>query len=120
MKRSIAVVFLFVAGCGANPDTAAVEKYLRSTYSNVDVLQIEPIEAPEYVTVSKVPNSHRSKPSDKPAVCGVRVRFHWKTGNRTTHDEQIVWVTGDHQAVDWSGNPEGDNWRKYVRTLAKK
>ena len=121
MKRYFAVVFLFVVGCGANADTTAAEKYIRSTHANVDVLQIDKLEGPEYVTLSKVPDSHRSKKSnDKPAACGVRVRFTWKDGSRTTHDDRVVWVSSEHQTVDWSGNPEGDNWRNYVRSLAKK
>jgi hypothetical protein len=121
MKKGIAFVFLCVAGCGSgsNPDTAAVEKYIRNSHANVELVKIE-VEDPEYGTFSKVPDSHRTKPADKPAACGVRVRFHWKDGSRTTHDDRVVWVTSDHQPVDWSGNPEGDNWRKYVRSLAKK
>ena len=122
MRRSIAVVVFFFVGCsGPNADTAAVEKYLRSTHANADVFQIDKLEGPEYVAGVKVPDSHRSKKSDnKPAACGVRVRFTWKDGSRTTHDNQIVWVSSDHEVVDWSGNPEGDNWRNYVRSLAKK
>jgi hypothetical protein len=121
MRRSIAlVVFLFVAGCGfgPNPDTAAAEKFVRSSYSNVEIERLE-TEGPEYATVSKIPDSHRVKPADRPAACGVRVRFTWRDGNRTTHDDWVVWVTSDHQAIDRSGNGSGDNWRQLVRSAAK-
>lgn len=26
----------------------------------------------------------------------------------------------DHKAIDGSGNPDGDNWRQYVRSFGKK
>jgi hypothetical protein len=32
----------------------------------------------------------------------------------------VVWVTSDHKAIDWSGNPDGDKWRPYVQSFAKK
>ena len=121
MQRSIALVFLFAVGCARapNPDTGAAEKYVRNNYANVQITDIAS-EEPEYATVSKVPAGHRTKPSNKPVACGVRVRFTWRDGNRTTHDDWVVWVTSDHHAVDWSGNPDGDKWRQYVRSCAKK
>jgi hypothetical protein len=48
------------------------------------------------------------------------VRFRLRDGGRTTNDNAVVWVTGDHNAVDWTGNPDGDNRRQYVRRFAKK
>jgi hypothetical protein len=49
----------------------------------------------------------------------VRVRFTWKDENRTTHDDMVVWVSGDHKAVGWSNNPNGDRWRQFVQSVAK-
>jgi hypothetical protein len=121
MRRSICLVFLFLIGCGMgpNPDAVEAEKYVRSHYSNVEMVQIV-AEEPEYAAVSKVPDSHRAKPSDQPPACGVRVRFTWRDEGRTTHDDWLVWVTNDHQPIDWSGNPAGDNWRQYLRSHAAK
>jgi hypothetical protein len=121
MRRSIALVLLFVAGCGSGSslDTAAAEKFVRSSYSNVDMVDLK-VEGPEYATVSTIPESHRTKPADKPAACAVRVKFTWRDENRTTHDDWVVWVTGDHQVIDRTGNGDGDNWRQHVRAIAKK
>ena len=121
MKRAIAFVVLCGVGCGSgsNADTAAVEKYIRNSHANVELLKLE-IEEPEYGAFSKVPDSHRTRPWTSLAACGVGVRFQWKDGSRTTRDDRVVWVTSDHQPIDWSGNAEGDNWRKFVRSLAKK
>jgi len=120
MRRSIAFVFLFVAGCetGQNPDTVAARELVRSLYSNVDAT-ILVVEEPEYATIPKIRRGSGGTLSDKSAACGVRVKFEWRYGGRTTHDDWVVWVTSDHKAVDWVGNPDGDKWRPYVRSLAK-
>jgi hypothetical protein len=121
MRRSIALVFLFLAGCAAStePDTDAARAYVRSGYSNVDI--VLDVEEPEYATIPKIPRDHlASSVPDRSAACGVRVRFTWRDGNRTTHDDWVVWVTSDHKAVGWSGNPDRDKWRQYVRSVAKK
>jgi hypothetical protein len=121
MRRSIALVFLFVVGCGTSsePDTDAAREYVRRAYSNVDI--VLDVEEPEYATIPKIPRDHLAKSvPDRSAACGVRVRFTWRDGNRTTHDDWVVWLTSDHKAVDWTGNPNGDKWRQFVRSLAKK
>ena len=116
---------LFTAGCMETPDhaaaadQAAAEACVRNAYSNVEMVKIA-VEEPEYAAVSKVPDSHRTKPADSPATCGVRVRFTWRDENRTTHDDWVVWVTSDHKMIDWSSNPVGDKWRQYVQSAAKK
>jgi hypothetical protein len=40
--------------------------------------------------------------------------------DKKIQDDWVVWVTSNHKAVDWSGNADGDNWRQYVRSFAKK
>jgi hypothetical protein len=121
MRRLIALAFLFAAGCatGPNPDAVAAEKYVRNGYTNVEMVQLES-EEPEYAAFPKIPNSHRPKPADRPAACGVRVRFTWRDEGRTTHDDWLVWVTSDHEAIEWTSNPVGDNWRQYLRSHAAK
>jgi hypothetical protein len=121
MRRSIAILFLVVGGCAKapNPDPVAAEAYVRRNYANAQITEMAS-EEPEYATVSKVSGGHRTKPSDKPIACGVRVRFTWRDGTPTTHDDWVVWLTNDHQAVDWNGNPDGDKWRQYVRSCVKK
>jgi hypothetical protein len=120
MRRSIALVFLFVVGCGSasNPDTVAARELVRSFYPSADSVIVE---EPEYATIPKIPKKGvGASPPDRPAACGVRVRFRYQDGGRTTSDDWVVWVTSDHKAIDWSGNPDGDKWRQYVRSFAKK
>jgi hypothetical protein len=121
VQRSIPLILLFVAGCssGPTPDAIAAAEYVRSHYSNVEMVRLE-TEVPEYAAVAKITDGHRVKPWDSAAACAVRVRFSWRDGNRTTHDDWVVWVTGDHKALDWSSNSNRDNWRRYVRSFAKK
>jgi hypothetical protein len=124
MRRSVALFLLFVVGCGTSskPDTDAAREKVRSFYSSPAIsLDITLNEEPEYAAIPKIPRDHlaRSVP-DRSAACGVRVRFTWRDGNRTTHDDWVVWVTSDHKAVGWSGNPAGDNWRQFVRSFATK
>jgi hypothetical protein len=126
MRRLTALVFLFVAGCGsgtaAKLDMAAAREFVQSRYSNPAIsLEFNLVEAPEYVTLPKIPRDHIAAGfPDRSAACGVRIRFTWREGNRTTHDDWVVWVNSDHKAVGWSSNAGGDTWREYVRTLAKK
>ena len=115
---------LFVAGCGAgpNPETTAAREFVRSFYSSPAItFDITLVEEPEYAAIPKIPREHLvSSVPDRSAACGVRVRFTWRDEGRTTHDDWVVWVTDDHKAVGWSGNPDGDKWRQYVQSLAKK
>jgi hypothetical protein len=124
MRRSIALVFLVVAGCGpaSKADSDAAREFVRSFYSSPDItLDLTLDGEPEYAAIPKIPRDHLvSSAPDRSAACGVRVRFTYRDGNRTTHDDWIVWVASDHKAVGWSGNPDGDKWRQYVRSLAKK
>jgi hypothetical protein len=39
----------------------------------------------------------RVTPSDRPAACGVPVRY--RDGGRTTSDDWVVRVTSDHKAI---------------------
>jgi len=109
-----ALVFLFGIGCGTAPnaDTLAARELLRSLNKYAEIVLVE---GPEYATIPKIP-----KPPDRSAACGVRIRFRWQDGGRTTNDDWVIWVTSDHKAIDWSGNPNGDNWREYVRSFARK
>jgi hypothetical protein len=124
MRRSIVLVFLFVAGCGtaSTADTDAAREYVRSFYSSPGIdLDITLDEEPEYAAISNIPRDRLvSSAADRSAACGVRVRLTWRDGNRTTHDDWVVWVTSDHKAVGWSSNPDRDKWRQYVRSFAKK
>jgi hypothetical protein len=120
MRRSFALVCLFGIGCGYGtaPDTDAAQALVLRLHSNVDTI-VDVDQQPEYATIAKIPgreagNAHQ----DKSAACGVRVRFQWRDGGRTTHDDWVVWVTSDHKAVGWSSNTKGDNWREYVRSFA--
>jgi hypothetical protein len=119
-----ACVALSVAGCGSTskPDTDAAREFVRTVYSNpaIDV-DVTLVEEPEYAAIPKIPRERlASSVPDRSAACGVRVRFSWRDENRTTHDDMVVWVTSDHKAVGWSSNPDRDNWRQYVRSVAKK
>jgi hypothetical protein len=123
MRKSIALVFLFLVGCGSDtkPDTDAAREFLQRQFSNpAIILDITLVEEPEYAAIPKISRGRSAKLGDKPAACGVRVRFTWRDEGRTTHEDWIVWVDSDHKAIDWCGNPERDNWRKYVQSLAKK
>ena len=124
MRRSVALLLLFVVGCGTSsePDTDAAREHVRSFYSSPAItLDITLNEEPEYATIPKIPRDHLANSvPDRSAACGVRVWFTWRDGNRTTHDDWVVWVTSDHKAVGWSGNPGGDKWRQYVQSVAKK
>ena len=123
MRRFLALGLLFTAGCGTETklDTDAAREFVRRSYSNPAIsLEITLDEEPEYANLPKIPRGSNGTLSDKSAACGVRVRFTWRDEGRTTHDDWVVWVTSDHKAIDWVGNPERDNWRKYVRSFAKK
>ena len=122
MRRSFVLLCLFGIGCGYGtaPDTDAAQAFVLGLHSNVDtIVNVDP--EPEYAPVPKIPKRNvGSTHPDTPAACAVRVRFHWRDGGRTTHDDWVVWVTSDHKAVGWSSNADGDNWRRYVRSFAKK
>jgi hypothetical protein len=124
MRRSIIVLLLFVAGCGKDtaPDTAAARAFVRSKYSASHItLTYDLVEEPEYATIPKIPRDHIAPGfPDRAAACGVRVKFTWKTGNSTTRDDWIVWVSSDHKGVGFSPNPSGDNWRQLVQSAATK
>jgi hypothetical protein len=116
MRRSFALVCLFGIGCGnaSQPDTDAAREFVRTFYSNVEtVLDGDP--EPEYAAIPSIPTKRAGS-----ASCGVRVKFLWRDGSRTTHDDWVIWVTSDHKAIDWSSNVDGDNWRQYVRSVAEK
>src|SRR5438874_1707148 len=127
MRRFIALVVLcvlFVSGCGtaAKPDIEAARTFVRSRYSNPGIaLDINGVEGPEYATVPKIPRDHLADGyPDRSAVGAVRVRFTWRDGNSTTHDDCVVWVSSEHKGVGWSSNADGDKWRQFVRSVAKR
>jgi hypothetical protein len=119
MRQSFALLFLFVIGCGttSKPDTDAAREFLRRCNAYAENVLVE---EPEYAVIPNIPKRGvgNSRP-DRPAACGVRVRFSYRDGSRTTRDDWVIWVTSDHKAIDWSGNADGDNWRGYVRSFAK-
>jgi hypothetical protein len=79
------------------------------------------VDEPEYATIPKIPKRNPKNPApDRSAACGVRVKFTWRDGSRTTHDDWVVWVTSDHKAVGWTDAHGGDNWRRYVQSFAEK
>src|SRR5262249_54967399 len=99
-----------------NPDTAAAHDLVRKANRLAESIVIE---GPEYAAIPNIPKKSIGN-LERAAACGVRVRFRYRDGGRTTNDDWIVWVTSDHKAIDWSGNADGDNWRQYVHSLAKK
>ena len=121
MRRPFAIFLLFVIGCGtssSNSDTEAARKFIQGYYNNAE---FDLVEGPEYADIPNIPKKAVGKsPKDRPAACAVRIKFTFRDENRTTHDEWIVWVNSDHKAFDWSGNDQGDKWRKYVQSFAKK
>src|SRR5213593_1801942 len=125
MQRLVTPVLLllpFVVGCGsAAKDVAAGRAYVKTFYSNPAIdFKVDKVEGPEYAKVDNIPRDHiASGYPDRSAACGVRVWFTWRDGGSTTHDCWIVWVSKDHKGVGFS-NPSGDEWRKYVRSLATK
>jgi hypothetical protein len=120
----VSLVSLFAAGCGrsSKPDTDAARAFVQSYYSSPHIsFQFDLVEGPEYATIPRIPRDLITPGfPDKSADGGVRVRFTWKEENRTTHDDVIVWVSSDHKAIGWSRNPNRDDWRQFVRSLAKK
>jgi len=125
MRRLIALVFLFAllaTGCGTSSqqDITAAKEYVRSLYSRSDItFTFDKVEGPEYAAVARIPWGTSGRRVDKSAACAVRVWFTWHEEGRTTHDHSIVWVTSDHKAIGWGGDPNGQDWRKYVQSLAK-
>jgi hypothetical protein len=128
MRRSIAPVCLLflgtflVAGCRSpKADIEAGREYVRHWYCAFHItLDFFATEAPEYADIPKIPRDHLAIwAADRSAACGVRVQFIWRTGNSTTQDDWIVWVSSEHKAVGWSGNPRGDDWRQFVKSVAK-
>ena len=125
MSRLILALFLFVpllAGCGKTKDVAAAKEFVHHFYTNPDIIfEINRVDGPEYVEVPKIPRDHIAKGyPDKSAACAARVWFTWREGKSTSRADMLVWVGSDHKAVGWSINPDGDNWRKYVHSLANK
>ena len=110
MRRSFALVFLFVIGCGdgSKPDSDAARAFLRRLNIYAENVIVD---EPEYAAIPKIPrrDAGTSAP-DRAAACGVRIKFLYRDGSRTTHDDWIVWVTSDHKAIGFTGNGEGDNW----------
>jgi hypothetical protein len=122
MRRFFAVVLLFGIGCSSSSksDTVAARDLVQSLYANADSFTFLTVEGPEYAAIPKIPkHGVGSTTPDRPAACGVRVKFRWRNDSRTTTDDWVVWVTSDHKAIDWSGNADGDNWRRFVRSFAK-
>jgi hypothetical protein len=127
MRRLIVLPFMvapLVAGCGlgSKADTEAAKEFVHKFYSNPHIkFEVTRVEPPEYATVPKIPRDHIAPGyPDRSAASCVRVWFTWRDGNSTTRDDWLVWVGSDHKAVGWSTNPDGDNWRHYVRSLANK
>ena len=130
IRRSIALVslvFLFAAGCGTGgtavkSDNAAAREFVRSFHSAPDTtLEMNLDGEPEYATIPKIPRDHLARDvPDRAAACGVRVKFTYRDGNHTTHDDWVVWVSDNHKAVGFSSNADGDKWRQFVRSVAKK
>lgn len=128
MRPSIALgslailISLTVAGCGTGSrlDIEAAREEVRHFYCASHVtLDYDLIEGPEYAEISKIPRDHlASWAADRSAACGVRVKFTWRTGNWTTHDDWVVWVSSEHKGVGYSPNPLGDNWRQFVQSVA--
>jgi hypothetical protein len=120
MRQPIALVCLFLTGCGtaSKSDTSAARELVQRFYPATDTVNVE---GPEYANIPKIPKiGGVGSSTDRSAACGVRVRFRYRDGGRTTRDDWVVWVTSNHKAIDWSGNADGDNWRQYVRSFAKK
>ncbi len=114
---------LFLAGCGGSKaETDAAREYVHKYYSNPGIdFTINQIDEPEYAAIAKIPRDHlASTAADRSAACGVRVKFTWVDGSRTTHDDWIVWLGSDHQPVGFTGNGSGDKWREFVQAAAKK
>ena len=124
MRRSMLLLFLFVAGCGSSTelDVAVARAYVRKSYSASHItFTYDLVEGPEFANIPKIPRDHIAAGfPDRAAACGVRVKFTWKYDNRTTHDDWIVWVSSDHKAIGFSGNEHGDKWRAFVQSLAQK
>lgn len=124
LRPFISFLFLFVFGCGTSskPDTDAARGFVRSFYSNPAIsFDFDAVDEPEYAVIPKIPRDHLATSApDRSAACGVRVKFTWRDGSRTTHDDCVVWVASDHKAVGWSRNPNGDKWRQFVQSVAKK
>ena len=123
MRRSTTLGLLFVIGCETAPnpnivsDKNAARELVQSLHRPMDII----VEDSEYATIPKIPRKGVGKsPPDRAAACGVRVLMEYRDGNRFTTDDWVVWVTSDHKAIDWSGNPVGDNWRQWVQSFAKK
>jgi hypothetical protein len=119
MRRLFIFVILLASGCGTspNPDADAARGLVRGLHPDAE---IDLVDGPEYTAVPKIPKHGPGDTSpDRPAAGGVRVRFLYRDGDRTTRDDWMIWVSGDHKAIDWSGNPDGDDWRRYLRSLAK-
>jgi hypothetical protein len=116
----LVLVCLFAIGCGSKSaaDTESAQELVRSLNHNTEFVLVE---GPEYVNIPKIPkHGPGDRRPDRGAVCGVRIRFISRDEGRTTRDDWVVWVTGEHKAIDWASNGEGDNWRQYVRSLAKR
>jgi hypothetical protein len=125
MQRLTVLVFLFalfVSGCGKSKDIAAAKEFVHHFYTNPDIdFVINRVDGPEYARVPKIPRDHIAPGyPDRSAACAARVWFAWRDGRSTSRADMLVWVGSDHKAVGWSTNPDGDNWRKYVRSFAKR
>jgi len=125
MRRSFALVLLFVIGCAApspdsdpsKADTDAAQAYIRKTYPNAEILLVE---GPEYADIQKIPKrTQGDRPSDKTAACGVYVKFHYTDNHGNVTDGWVVLVSSDHQVVRWFG-VKRENWREFVQSLARK
>ena len=125
MPRAIALVVVgcvFLSGCENTVmlDTAAARQYIQKSYTN-GALDITLDQQPEYAAIPKIPRDHIAKGYlDRAAACGVRAKFTYRDDHGTRHDDWVVWVSNDHKAVGWSGNPGKDNWRQFVQSAAKK
>jgi hypothetical protein len=125
MRRSIPLLLLFVSGCGSGNDpkrdAAAARDYVRSCFNPAISVEMVLDEPPEYASIPKIPRERLVKTApDRSATCGIRVRVTYRDEGRTSHDDWIVWVGGDHKGVAWSSNNFGDTWREHVQSLAQK
>src|SRR5688572_15061556 len=118
MRRSLALMFLFLAGCGPaiQADLEAAKERVRKSYSASHITrQFDLVEGPEYADIPRIPRDDLApSAADRAAACGVRVKFTYRYDNTTVKDDWVVWVSNEHKAVGWSGNPSGDNWRQFV------